>query len=967
MAENILGFLLVTSSSRGRAVFRYPPDPASPNIRLAQPIYPSATFTATDFDVDYKNPHLGVTNALRRKLYGEDGKASSAAHSHRKSDRSGQRLKGKNKIHPMYYDDHSTDHSSNDENDGEDDDGDGTSSDEDSDYDVIWSHQTNQSQNQSQRDDLQSAMHANSNGNNNGNSNGNTRDQSSAFRSVDSSISNDASRRGSGSTTTATITDTQRQHHDGNTKWTESDLKKEKEKNDLQYNYALGYHLDFLSDMLTPPRAACNRKFEICVGSVVFLGHPVCCNSEGKWEIPKEDDPELVEDHSLPTRGRRTRDQQLSASSNHQSNLTTLVEHKKEGGNSRESLTAFSSPETPHPVSDHSNPLEKDDTPNLNMFHLVLIIDKPDPKPGTEAHDEHHHQTLGMYDEIYREIAFKWTAAAWKLQCESNFVGKQTWTMARYKEKCLVEGIPITDCCKWMYANMPLDRSLNSLFLRLHQLKNRPANPLHSYLPTTITTHMGDMTIHTVLSPKTVDADEAWAHWGEMDEYSESDVSDSDESEWDDPTTPIRRPDLRVEPWQTLLLIDDDATERANEISTAIIGLGVGMEGQSLASIAGERRGSKATTATIQDQEDETQLMKALIEACDVTKPLVDIAHSLRFDLEAIVIPLARELVENKKAILVDVINTRLRSIVMPTTIDEHTVSIEQYTARFSREFPTLPPFTAFISQISSSPSPFRDILPADPDLPTRKFYMSALIWLLKQDLVVQVHTRARVFARKEIKVEAWKRLWKRRRDKWLNLLHQQQQQQKEIMKSPTGSDLITPKASEMNNINPLDIVSVPPPNTKSTMTSVNGNVNAKGYSDRNTMRGEIWDITDKRCLDYDPELEIDSDEDVESQAEKKFQHFKIDQEEPLKSEIPKFGSSFIFKPSRAQKDEARWLRVIRECGDEVLASKFDLVVQYLDGVTTFEEISYRTGLPKRELERLVNLYKEDIITFIHP
>jgi hypothetical protein len=51
---------------------------------------------------------------------------------------------------------------------------------------------------------------------------------------------------------------------------------------------------------------------------------------------------------------------------------------------------------------------------------------------------------------------------------------------------------------------------------------------------------------------------------------------------------------------------------------------------------------------------------------------LANIAHVLRYDLEAIVIPLARELVQNKKAILIDPINSRLRSIVMPTTIAEH-------------------------------------------------------------------------------------------------------------------------------------------------------------------------------------------------------------------------------------------------------------------------------------------------------
>jgi hypothetical protein len=51
---------------------------------------------------------------------------------------------------------------------------------------------------------------------------------------------------------------------------------------------------------------------------------------------------------------------------------------------------------------------------------------------------------------------------------------------------------------------------------------------------------------------------------------------------------------------------------------------------------------------------------------------LANIAHVLRYDLEGIVIPLARELVQNKKAILIDLINSRLRTIVMPTSIVDH-------------------------------------------------------------------------------------------------------------------------------------------------------------------------------------------------------------------------------------------------------------------------------------------------------
>ncbi|WVR08929.1 hypothetical protein IAU60_005988 [Kwoniella sp. DSM 27419] len=891
MAENILGLLLVVSSSRGRAVFRYPPDPASPNIRLAQPIYPSATYTAADLEMDYVNPaRMGTKDKLRRKLFNEENGTVSNVSLRRSQVSSDKKRQVGNTLHPMFVEPDLAGGSVYGNGSDGDSDGSDTSSDADSDYDVSWAGGRGGTHVQSAEDTR--ITYQNTNG---------------ALRQVDV----EASRRGSSSTTAGTVVD-----HHGEPNGEAHSNRDHDRMIDSQYNYALGYHLDFLSDMLTPHRAACNRKFEINVGAVVFIGHPVCCGLDGKWEFPSD------EEEAPPARGRKGREQPSS--------LGPLVEQKE-----------MSSPEAP--ASKPTSQVRKEEIPSLNMFHLVLIIDKPDPKPGTEAHDEHHNQTLGMYDEVYREIAFKWTAAAWKLQCESNFIAKQVWTMAKYKEKCLNEGIDITECCKWMYANIPLDRNLNTLYLRLHQLKTQPVNPLHSYLPTTITSHMADMTIHTVLSPRTVDPDEAWAHWGERDAMSESEASSSDDDDWDDPTAAIKRPELKVDPWQTLLLIDDDATARATEISQSIIGLGIAVEEQQ-AVIPGDRRGSKATIATTiattQAEEDETALMKALIEGCDVTKPLAEIAHLLRFDLEAVVIPLARELVENKKAILVDVINTRLRTIVMPTTVDEHTVSIAQYSARFTRQFPDLPPFPAFISKISASPAPFRDILPSDPDMDTRREYMAALIWLLKHDLVVQAHTRVRVFARKEVKVEAWKRLWKRRRRKWLV-------KRRESQHSHPGSDQNTPRAIK-DVSNPMD-ATVPPP---------------FGHVDL----GE----DDPEYMTYDAAMEMDSDEEmdggVDHAGESGFRFdFSEDVTEPSRGDIPKFERSFIFKPSRAQKDEARWLRVIREDEDPVTSSKFDLVVSYFDGMTTLEEISYRTGLPRRELDRIMKLYADDIMTFVHP
>jgi len=45
-----------------------------------------------------------------------------------------------------------------------------------------------------------------------------------------------------------------------------------------------------------------------------------------------------------------------------------------------------------------------------------------------------------MFDEVYREIAFKWTAAAYAMQVKENFIARETWEMARIRERCINEG-----------------------------------------------------------------------------------------------------------------------------------------------------------------------------------------------------------------------------------------------------------------------------------------------------------------------------------------------------------------------------------------------------------------------------------------------------------------------------------------------------------------------------------------------
>jgi len=167
------------------------------------------------------------------------------------------------------------------------------------------------------------------------------------------------------------------------------------------------------------------------------------------------------------------------------------------------------------------------------------------------------------------------------------------------------------------YEKFSLDRSLNDSLVAIKSLHTEPRNPHYSRLPTTIQVNLDDLPISMVLSPAATRSDEDWTHTREVDDVS---ASSDDESELAFEEVP-KQLDLRVEPFQTLLLIDDDSADSVKGISTRLIGLGVRNdsldESDGPSPMVRSRRGSKDTSL----EEDEGILMRSLIEACDVSKP----------------------------------------------------------------------------------------------------------------------------------------------------------------------------------------------------------------------------------------------------------------------------------------------------------------------------------------------------------
>lgn len=397
MADHILGLLFVTSSASERHIFRYPPDPTSPLDRLSQPIYPQATYTARDTTVDTKSQR-----SLFPRHRGDASRASisasrphtlwSSAHSR------GSRLRGSSNgsIGPSAggsIHSHVTEYGSEAVHSGE-------SSSSDDSEDGLFARRT-------------------------------AAPRTPATSNRRFSSETDGSRHGGAGSLLKPMTElpARRDSH-GESEGARPSVRRKRTKDDYieaQYNYALGYPLEFLADLLTPNRTECNRRFEVSIDDLVFLGHPVSVNADGQWGYPSDESPDrgIGEDElRRVSRGRRME---------HADGLRPVEEQpetpvKRAGALGL--LGANGEPvETPAIVADRGR------ATTIDRFHLVLILDKPDPKPETDTDDSND-----VFNEAYREIAFKWTAAAFALQVKDNWVGRETRKIANLREKAMLDG-----------------------------------------------------------------------------------------------------------------------------------------------------------------------------------------------------------------------------------------------------------------------------------------------------------------------------------------------------------------------------------------------------------------------------------------------------------------------------------------------------------------------------------------------
>ncbi|KAG7440351.1 uncharacterized protein BT62DRAFT_938166 [Guyanagaster necrorhizus] len=498
----------------------------------------------------------------------------------------------------------------------------------------------------------------------------------------------------------------------------------------------------------------------------------------------------------------------------------------------------------------------------LQTFNFVIVLDLPHPSSSTSGN------YLKYIEIVYEQIVFTMTAVLFQEQVLHNFVEEECDKLGSLKDSCMAKGEPFSNFMTQALEVSSIAPAMKTLYeaVKLSSMAYVAINniPLELQLPPFL-----DRILYTEDDDLHQPEDEEWQSWGPEMAFG-----------WKLPA---------LAPWKSLLLLDDSLNLRTPHI----------------------------------DGNDHN-LIEGLVrfmEIASITLSLADMGTLLDWDLETQLFPTVRWLVQHRRAKVVDIVHTGLKTLfILPPKLP---APISQLSEEFEREFAQQPvsSLPEILSAIStSSGTQFFDVVVQSKALIPS--YQSVISWMLQRDLLVTLHLRVRIVATKELKLRVKHRIENARAKKANRSLSKLSQEADTDSSSPIAPGMmwlsLSPKA-------------------------------AHAYSRRRlspeSERGQV-EADDPEELEEEQEQEWDSGWDANDDD---------------------LTSSIIKDPSRATPLQRQWLSAMSEGKDAHIAKRFDHINQYFDGKRTDDEILYRAEISRKQLRQLLHHYDEYLQTFLHP
>ncbi|KAG8892911.1 hypothetical protein FRC01_013885, partial [Tulasnella sp. 417] len=358
-------------------------------------------------------------------------------------------------------------------------------------------------------------------------------------------------------------------------------------------------------------------------------------------------------------------------------------------------------------------------------------------------------------------------------------------------------------------------------------------------------------------------------------------------------------------------------------------------------------------------------LLRKFVEIASPTLSLSDIAALLDLDLQSEVYAMARLLIYNRKAKIIDVIPSNLKNIYVPQT--KFAEPLSTHTAAFAAGFPhPVPPLPAILATLSSQPQSFDKIVPLAEHRP---MYTEVLIWLLQRDLVMMLHVRIRIIATKAIKervLVARKKEVEEKREKQRQATEELEDGQDARAITGDGNDSDSDPdeegMEEQQNNNARERAAPDSPGIDIAFIASSpevGRVNQRRSSHPHLRQDSFQMNSPGFRRPYSGDSSESEEEESESSSE-----LESDSELEGAGELE---ASIIANPARATATERRWLEAMMEGKDEDTRRMFEKLYVYFDGKKTTDEILFRTDLRRNKLREVLLQFDEYLQTLLHP
>lgn len=206
-----------------------------------------------------------------------------------------------------------------------------------------------------------------------------------------------------------------------------------------------GFDLDFLSDMVSPPKALCNNRFELTVEDMVFLGLPIHIGDDGNWRSSKN---KHHKHHRHDSRNGRSRHGGSKDSSINSRGTSQLRGSSKSRNGSRIKDTI----EEETSGNEDEDEEEEEDCP-MYRFHVVFVMNPPV--------DEYNYRT----DEMYHYAISRLTLLLRYEQQKSNYVWKESSNIMKLKEEAMSLGSTVKKQWNYIIEKSSLARVIKQTYL----------------------------------------------------------------------------------------------------------------------------------------------------------------------------------------------------------------------------------------------------------------------------------------------------------------------------------------------------------------------------------------------------------------------------------------------------------------------------------------------------------------------